>query len=127
MHTSSWLESLIQQTLKPFGISPQQYNVLRILRGQRPHPATLQLIQERMIDRMSNASRLVEKLRQKGLVQRTVCEENRRKVDIVILEKGLKLLRDVQPDLERMNISFMDKISVDEARQLNATLDKLRG
>ena len=80
--TGVWLTDRFNRFLKQFGLSEQQFNVLRILRGQKGKPANLFLIQERMVHRMSNATRLVEKLRQKALVERVVCEEDRRKVEI---------------------------------------------
>src|SRR6478609_1382394 len=89
MYTASWLEARNIQRLKPHGISPQQYNVLRILRGSAPNPLMLGEIAMRMIDKNSNATRLVEKLRLKGLVKREVCENNRRQVDIIITSKGM--------------------------------------
>ena len=91
--SASWLKVLNTRRLKEFDISPEQYNVLRILKGQHPQPATINLLKERMLDRTSNASRLVEKLRSKGLVERRQCPEDRRAVDVLINAKGLELLK----------------------------------
>jgi DNA-binding MarR family transcriptional regulator len=124
--TESWLSTQINQTLKPFGISQEQYNVLRILKGQYPDPSPLQRISERMVNRMSNATRLVEKLRQGGFVSRQECPTNRRKVDILITDKGLALLEDIQPQLEA-TMNTMKNLSAREAEQLNDLLDKFRG
>ncbi len=95
LFSASWLDGLHIQQLKPFGISPQQFNVLRILRGASPDPIRLADITERMIDKNSNATRLVEKLRQKGLLRREICKTNRRQVDIWITQKGLDLLAEL--------------------------------
>lgn len=123
--TGTWLNNMNQAMLKPFGISPEQYNVLRILRGQYPKPITLGLIQERMLDKMSNATRLVEKLKQKGLLDRKECAYNRRQVDIIITEKGLDLLAATQPSMDDMS-QFKNAISPEEAKLLNRLLDKAR-
>jgi len=124
--TESWLSTQINQTLKPFGISQEQYNVLRILKGQYPKPSPLQLISERMVNRMSNATRLVEKLRQGGYVSRQECPTNRRRVDILLTKKGIALLDDIRPQLEA-TMDTMKNLSEREADQLNDLLDKLRG
>lgn len=126
LYTSSWLQNIVAQHLKPYGISPQQFNILRILRGQYPHPARMHLIQVRMLDKMSNASRLVEKLRSKGLVERTICENDRRAVDVLITRKGLDLLAnlDLAEDTWQNKLHHLKE---DKARQLNGLLDGLRG
>jgi DNA-binding MarR family transcriptional regulator len=82
-------------TLKPFEISVQQFNVLRILRGQKGQPANLSTINERMVTKMSNTTRLVDKLISKKYVNRTICEHNRRKVEISITDKGLVFLSQI--------------------------------
>jgi DNA-binding MarR family transcriptional regulator len=126
LFTASWLESKNIQRLKPFGISPQQFNVLRILRGASPEPVTLNVISQRMIDKNSNATRLVEKLRLKGLVKREICESNRRQVDITITKKGLDLLVELDKLSEEWFKQF-DHIPKQHAAQLNEILDQLRG
>lgn len=125
MFTSSWLEAKNIQRLKPFGISPQQYNVLRILRGSNPKPMKLGDIASRMIDKNSNATRLVEKLRLKGLVERNICEDNRRQVDIVITESGLSLLDTIDAQLTNWS-SVFESISTANAKSMNDILDKMR-
>jgi DNA-binding MarR family transcriptional regulator len=125
LYTSSWLEALNIQRFKPFGISPQQYNVLRILRGSAPKPLMLSDISSRMIDKNSNATRLVEKLRLKGFVKREVCESNRRQVDIVITKKGLDLLAAIDTVNDNWSASFKG-ITKSEAEALNDSLDRLR-
>lgn len=123
--TGNWLYNTISRVLKPYGISEEQYNVLRILKGQHPQPSPLQLISERMINRMSNATRLVEKLRRQGLVSREVCPKNRRKVDILITDQGLDLLKEIKPKLDR-EMQKVNTISPEEAEELNRLLDKIR-
>jgi DNA-binding MarR family transcriptional regulator len=126
LYTASWLEGQNIQRFKPYGISPQQFNVLRILRGAHPEPVRLTDITERMIDKNSNATRLVEKLRQKGLLKRDICKANRRQVDITITQKGLDLLTELDIHPDEWAKTF-NGVNVDEARQLNILLDKLRG
>ena len=124
LFTGSWLYNLNAALLKRYNVTPEQYNVLRILRGQHPEPMMLADITCRMIDRSSNATRLVEKLRQKGLVKRIICEDNRRKVDISITTKGLNLLKKLDDLSEWANVI---KVSKPEAQTLNQLLDKIRG
>jgi DNA-binding MarR family transcriptional regulator len=124
--TGSWLHLKNIQHFKAFGISPQQYNILRILRGQLPHPCSILSIGERMIDKNSNASRLVEKLRQKNLIQREINPRDRRAVDVRITEEGLQLLLQMDIVEEKM-LAELSSLGEDEARLLNELLDKLRG
>jgi DNA-binding MarR family transcriptional regulator len=126
LFTSGWLSSKHTCNLKPYGISTQQFNILRILRGQHPKPATVNLLIDRMLDKNSNASRLVEKLRIKKLVDRAVCPEDRRAVNVIITQKGLNLLE----ELDKKDGAFLNELknlSVKEAATINALLDKLRG
>ncbi len=125
LYTSGWLQVHQQRFFKQFDISPQQYNVLRILRGQYPNAATVSLVQERMLDKMSNASRLIEKLKQKGFVDRNECPNDRRQVDVKITERGLDLLKAIDNHREDVE-QIMASISKTEATQLNNLLDKLR-
>src|SRR5688572_25305861 len=125
LFTSSWLSNLNASRLKPYGITPEQYNVLRILRGSHPKAMMLADITQRMIDKNSNATRLVEKLRQKGFVKREICENNRRQVDILITDKGLQTLKRVESE-ESEWISVLKRVSKSEATELNRILDKLR-
>jgi len=126
LFTSGWLSSKHTCNLKPYGISTQQFNILRILRGRHPKPATVNLLIDRMLDKNSNASRLVEKLRIKKLVDRAVCPEDRRAVNVIITQKGLNLLE----ELDKKDGAFLNELknlSVKEAATINALLDKLRG
>jgi DNA-binding MarR family transcriptional regulator len=125
LFTSSWLHNQNSNRLKPHGITPEQFNVLRILRGSSPKPLMLADISSRMIDKNSNATRLVEKLRQKGLLKREICGNNRRQVDISITDKGLSLLKKIDDDSAAW-LETMKTISKNEAIELNRILDKLR-
>ena len=124
--TADRISSATNAVLKPYGISKEQYNVLRILRGQHPNVSPLHLISDRMITKSSNATRLVEKLRQKGLVEREICPSNRRQVEISITDAGLKLLDTMDPDV-RSSTEQLNRLSDRESRELNRLLDKLRG
>lgn len=126
LYTANWLTYKNASILKPFGISPEQFNVLRILRGQYPNSATVNLIIERMLDKSSNASRLVEKLRVKGLVEREICPEDRRAVNVKITPEGLNLLAELDKKEEQWRSEF-HHLSIDEAAIVNDLLDKIRG
>ena len=126
LYTASWVSHQHSELLKPYGLTIQQYNVLRILRGQHPNPATVHLIQERMLDKMSNASRLVEKLRQKGYVERRQCPNDRRAVDILITPQGLALLEKLDVAMKTWEANFTT-LDTSEIKTLNQLLDKLRG
>ena len=125
IYTSGWLNSVISKRLKPHDISIQQFNILRILRGQYPKPATILLIQKRMLDKMSNASRLVEKLRIKKMVERTTCPEDRRAVNIIITDSGLEVLRQVEESDESWEKQY-NKLANTELETLNNLLDNFR-
>jgi len=124
--THSWLMSKIYEMLDEYDLTPQQFNLLRILRGQYPKTASITLLKERMLDKMSDASRLVERLLAKGLVERKICPEDRRKVDVVITKKGLKLLEKIDKTDNEMD-NYLKNLSEVEAKKLNELLDKLRG
>jgi DNA-binding MarR family transcriptional regulator len=126
LYTSSWLYNQDALRLKRHGITPEQFNVLRILRGSHPQALMLANITCRMIDKSSNATRLVEKLRQKGLVRRDVCKDNRRQVDITITPKGLETLAKIDAESGEWQL-MLKNITKSEAQELNRVLDKLRG
>ena len=126
LFTGSWLSNLNASRLKPFGLTPEQYNVLRILRGSHPKPMMLADITSRMIDRNSNATRLVEKLKSKAFVNREICETNRRQVDISITEAGLEVLTKIDEGLDDW-LQNLKTVPQSEVEALNTTLDKLRG
>ena len=123
--TTNWLSGVHAKVLRSFGISAQQFNVLRILKGQFPNPSSLILIRERMLDKESNASRLIDKLVSTELTKRVQCPSNRRQVDITITQKGMDLLNQINPKVEELE-STLSGLSVAEANQLNGLLDKLR-
>lgn len=126
VYTCNLMEEHIANTLKPYGISKQQYNVLRILRGQKGNPANLGTITERMIHKSSNTTRLIDKLIQKKLVNRQVCEKNRRKIEVFITQEGHQLLEELDPIIEKNNTNLVSKLSQKELQTLNKLLDKLR-
>ena len=126
MYTQNVISEKFNELLKPFDLSPEQFNVLRILRGQKGKPANMSMIQERMIAKTSNTTRLVDKLLLKELVLREVCPNNRRKMEITITEKGLELLLQLDPLVEAHERSFSQNLSVEELELLNELLEKFR-
>lgn len=124
LYTSHIISYLLHQQFKDLEITHQQYNVMRILRGQHPKPCNLKLIKERIIDRMSDASRIVDKLIAKGFVERRECKADRRNVDLLITQKGLDLLT----SLEHVDQSFVElfkNLTKEDIKNLNDLLDKL--
>ena len=122
--STNWITEKIKNILQEEDITPQQYNILRILRGSKKPLSTLQ-IRERMLDKMSDTSRLVDRLLAKGLVKKIVCKTDRRLVDILITDKGKKLLQRLdqrEADMDAILSGLTDK----EATQLSDLLDKLR-
>ena len=126
IYTSNWMNFEQQTLLKPFDLSSQQYNVLRILRGQYPNPITVNGIIERMLDKMSNASRLVDKLLLKSLVSRCDNAVDRRACDIRITQKGKDVLTKIDNHQAEWE-NAMKNITEEEAETLSKLLDKLRG
>ena len=126
MYTQNVISEKFNEILKPFDLSPEQFNVLRILRGQKGKPANMSMIQERMIAKTSNTTRLVDKLLLKELVLREVCPINRRKMEITITEKGLQLLLQLDPLVEAHEQSFSKNLTVAELELLNELLEKFR-
>lgn len=118
------ISEVMTGTLKPFEVSIQQFNVLRILRGQQGKPANLSTINERMVTKMSNTTRLVDKLIAKGFVNRCLCPSNRRKVEIVITDQGLKALSKMDNALDKAHGTILKNFTKDELEQLNHLLDK---
>jgi DNA-binding MarR family transcriptional regulator len=125
MFTSSRLQMAQSGLFKPFGVTLPQYNILRILRGQHPKPATVNLLIERMLDKTSNASRIVDKLEAKELVTRKQCPNDRRTVDVLITDKGLELLKEMD-GLEEGKSIGLKNLTIEEAEELNRLLDKIR-
>ena len=125
IYTGNWIVQQQQELLKPFGLTVQQYNVLRILRGQQGNPMTVLAITERMLDKMSNASRLVDKLVEKKLVLRRECPQDRRAVDVLILPAGMDLLTLVDQVQNDWGKQF-DALGVKRLEEMNQILDEFR-
>ena len=125
-YTNNWLQEKHSALFKSHGLTIAQYNVLRILRGQYPKPATVNLIIDRMLDRMSNASRIVDKLLEKQMVERTQNEIDRRAVDILISTDGLELLEKIDEELDVLE-KKINQLTKDECKKVNSFLDRLRG
>ncbi|ACF12620.1 transcriptional regulator, MarR family [Chloroherpeton thalassium ATCC 35110] len=125
MYTYHWLHEKFSQALKSEGITTQQYNILRILRGQYPNPSTIYLLRDRMLDKQSDTSRLVKRLAQKGLVKRDENEQDKRKIDVLISPLGLELLHKLDVKVNRVieGFSYLNK---KDAECLNSLLDKFR-
>ncbi|MBT8320299.1 MAG: MarR family transcriptional regulator [Eudoraea sp.] len=110
--------------LKPFGVSLQQFNVLRILRGQQGKPANMSTLNDRMVRKMSNTTRLVDKLLLKGYVDRIVCKSNRRKVEITITNKGMDVLTEMDKAITTAEANLVAQLNEEEMKALNVLLDK---
>jgi DNA-binding MarR family transcriptional regulator len=121
-YTFNWLNSIENDFFKPYGISPQQYNILRILRGANDR-VKVQVVKDRMIERAPNATRLMDKLCQKSYIERSRCEHDRRVVYVKISNKGLELLSTIDTST---HLTFLNKITEEEAEQLSSLLDKIR-
>ena len=124
LHTASSLLGKHRMLLKPHGITPEQFNILRILRGQRGKPIALRDISNRMIDKNSNTSRLVDKLLTKGLVQREACPDDRRRVDIVLTASGQQLTELLKNIMDREISSLGDVWSENDTRSAIEVLDR---
>ncbi len=122
LYTASWISSFQNEFFKPFGISRQQYNILRILKGSQS-PLKVQTIKKRMIERSPNATRLMDKLYAKALIERFPCEDDRRVVYIKITKKGMELLDAISKDFHQ---DLLKNITAEEALQLSGLLDKIR-
>jgi len=126
MYTYGWLNNFISSKLSEYNLTQQQYNILRILRGQHPNSATIGLLKERMIDKTPDVSRLVDRMLLKGIIIRESCCVDRRKSNIKISDEGLKLLKSID-QLQKEFDEFLYSLDANEAAQLNNLLDKLRG
>ena len=124
IYTFNWVNEKINRQFEPFDITQQQFNILRILRGAGQPLSTLQ-IRQRMLDKMSDTSRIVDRLVKKGMVKKTVCREDRRLVDVLLTDKGKKLLQTMDGLNDEMDAIFK-YLNNEEARQLNYLLDKIR-
>lgn len=126
MYTQNIIAEQFTEIMKPFDLSQEQFNVLRILRGQKGKPANMCVIQERMIAKTSNTTRLVDKLLLKGLVTRGICADNRRKMEIMITERGLEVLSQLDPIVNDHEKKFSHNLTETELEQLNTLLEKYR-
>jgi len=121
----NWIVSRNQQFFKKFDITMQQFNILRILRGQHPKAANINMLKERMLDRMSDVSRLVERLRKADLLERKSCESDRRAVDVKITSKGLQLLKTIEEEVTQLDDVLKKALDPKEIAQLNSLVDKV--
>ncbi len=127
VYTGNWLRDIHEKTFKEFQLLPQHYNVLRILKGKHPKPVSPGEIKEVMLDKGHDITRLLDKLVKMGFVERKICEENRRKIDINLTSKGLLKLEEMNKNLEKHTKIIYNQISEKEASALSDLLDKLRG
>ena len=125
-YTYSWLIQRQTEIFKKFSITGAQFNILRILRGKSPEPVNINYLKERMLDKMSDASRIVDKLFKKGLVEREICKSDRRKAEVKITDAGLKLLSEMDKVDNEFDYIFIN-ISKSETNTINNLLDKMRG
>ena len=125
IYTSHWLLSKHKEFFSRFQITEQQYNVLRILRGQHPQAISTSEIKNRMLDMNSDSSRIVDRLEVKNLVSRKVCKQDKRLVDVSITERGIKLLEQINRENEKLD-GIVSNLSVEETEKLNHLLDKMR-
>lgn len=124
MLVNNTINETISNVLKPFDVSLQQFNVLRILRGQNGKPANLSTLNERMVTKMSNTTRLVDKLLLKGYVDRIICPSNRRKVEIRITDEGQEMLTKMDEAMKTAENEILENLSQQELEQLNALFNK---
>lgn len=124
--SGNWVQEQLSDALKPFNLSIAQFNVLRILRGQKGTPASLACINAKMIHKMSNTTRLVDKLMEKGYVERIICETNRRKVEITITPSGLEHLKELDKVIDKTENRLMENLEMGELNELISLLQKLR-
>jgi hypothetical protein len=127
LFTAAWLNQKINRLLKPYDVSGQQFNILRILKGLGDNPASLKLITSRMLDKTSNTSRLVDKLIEKNMVVRIFCPRDRRQVEIRITDIGAEILQDCNEIIEtNIHSAMMNNLSEMQAFQLNDLLELVR-
>jgi DNA-binding MarR family transcriptional regulator len=124
--TSNWIMSTLTAIMAPYGITPAQYNVLRILRGSHPNTLTCSEIGARLLDRTPDVTRLLNRLERAGLIERERAGHDRRVVEVRITQKGLDLLDEMQPDVERQQAQITKHLSADEHDQLSCFLERLR-
>ncbi len=125
IYTMGWMKEKISCFFESEGITSQQFNILRILRGSYPHPLSTLQIRERMLEKMSDTSRIVDRLIAKGLVKKLTCKSDRRLVDVIITDKGKKLLERLDLRQDEMD-KVLGNLSEKEAQYLSELLDKIR-
>lgn len=125
LQTGSWLRGELTQFLKPFGVTQQQFNILRVLRDHHPQALSTQQLRDRLIDRMSDTSRLVDRLQQKKLVCKEECSQDKRLVDVNITDEGRTLLCQIDERMSDLD-EVMQNLNEKEAKVLNHLLDRLR-
>ena len=125
LRTNTFVVDTLSNILKPFKISLQQFNVLRILRGQKGNPSNLSTVQEKMINRMSNTTRIIDKLVKKNYVSRSICEENRRKIELFITPKGLEILGKIDLIFEKEESKLTKKLSPEEHDEILTLFKKI--
>ena len=126
MFTSAWIRNLFTEFLKPYNLSSPQFNILRILRGAKDW-MVMSEVKHRMVEKAPNATRLADKLLDKGFIERRRSDTDRRVVYVRITKKGLNLLKELDEVNEGPQVDFIDRISLKDARELNRILDKMRG
>lgn len=126
IYTYNQISGQMASMLQPHGLTMQQYNILRILKGQYPNPSTNNLVKDRMLDRNSDVTRLIDRMIRNGLVTRTSCEKDRRRVDILITQQGLDVLDAIQAQETDLDV-IAHRLPEDQQRTMNDMLDKLRG
>jgi DNA-binding MarR family transcriptional regulator len=126
LFTYNWCNGRLKEVINPYHITAQQFNILKILNDQLPHPSTVNFLKARMLDKMCDASRIVDRLIQKELVIKSVSKADKRSVDIIISKKGIDLLSKISTEHTLSSI-VSDHLNEQEAEQLNELLDKLRG
>ena len=124
--TYNWCSEKLKQSVAPYDITTQQFNVLRILRGQHPRPSTVSFVKETMLDKMCDASRIVDRLLQKELIMKHNNNRDKRAVDIIISDKGLSLLEKIDTEVSISDI-ISENLTLKEAQELSQLLDKIRG
>jgi DNA-binding MarR family transcriptional regulator len=125
LYSYGWVLEKIKENLAKEDITHQQFNILRILRGSHPKPLSTLQIRERMLDKMSDTSRIVDRLVMKGLVKKATCSKDKRLVDVTITEKGQKLLKKIDAESDQI-ADVMANLTEKEAEILSGLLDKLR-
>jgi len=127
VYTGNWLRDALGANLKAYGLLPQHYNALRIIRGKHPEPLSAGSIKEVMLDKASDVTRLLDKLEKLNLIQRRLCPHNRRKMDINITTQGLQLLDQLDEPMDGFYKDLIVRLTEDDARTLSDLLDKMRG